>query len=205
MKLILGLGNPGIRYARSRHNIGFTVLKALAKRYKAVFKKDSGTNCLSAKLRIEKQDVILALPFTFMNLSGLAAQQLVNKYNFDPDHLLVVCDDLDLDFGRMKIKPHGSSGGHRGLESIINSLGNKGFNRLRIGIGRPLPLGAQSKRRDWRHPFWVADAADYVLSGFSRKEKKELGAIIDTAVDYCLNWVDCGAAKTMNIVNARSR
>lgn len=190
MKLIAGLGNPGRFYTDSRHNIGFSVIKALGKSYKILLKKDSHTFSLSGKGSVDNQAVILALPLTYMNLSGIALSALLKKYKIDLEDLLIICDDLDLELGSIKIKPGGSSAGHRGLGSIINSLGTQGFARLRIGIGRP----SQDK-----------DPADYVLSAFSRKEKQELSQIIEKACDCCRLWVDRGIAESMNIFNRRSR
>ncbi len=190
MKLIVGLGNPGGIYTNSRHNIGFKVVRALAKARNLTLKKDSGAPALSAKFKIDKQSVVLAMPLVFMNLSGLAVSGLLKKYKIDLYDLLVVCDDLDLEFGRLKIKQEGSSGGHRGLESIISSLGKKNFNRLRIGIDRPRPR---------------LETAEYVLSGFTRQEKERLLETIDKAVDCCLAWVSEGITKSMNIFNPCQR
>ncbi len=191
MKLIVGLGNPGRIYTDSRHNIGFSVIKALTKIYKFTLKKDNNTFSLSGKSRIGIDNVIFALPLTFMNLSGLAVCALIKKYKIDLENLLVVCDDLDLGFGLIKIRPAGSSGGHRGLESIIDSLGNQEFARLRIGIGRPLHNNA--------------DAANFVLSPFTKKEKGEIKEIIELASDCCLTWVTKGITESMNIFNRRSK
>jgi len=200
VKLVIGLGNPGRIYSESRHNIGFSVIKALSKIYKIPLKKDN-TFSLSGKGKIEGENLILALPLTFMNLSGIAVSALIKKYKIDLprpcthgrglDNLLVVCDDLDLDFGVIKIRPSGSSAGHRGLESIIDSLGSQGFSRLRIGIGRPL-----------RHN---TDASSFVLSPFTKKEKGKIKEIIELACDCCRVWVMKGITESMNIFNRRSK
>ena len=189
MKLILGLGNPGKLYKDSRHNIGFAVIEALAKAYKVSLKKQSGIFTLIGKGKIEGQNVILSLPVTFMNLSGLAASALLKKYKIDLDKLLVVCDDLDLEFGRLKIKASGSSGGHQGLNSIIDFIRSQGFCRLRIGIGRPLAN---------------IDTAEYVLTAFTRKEKEQINQIIKRAVECCRVWATEGVSKSMGIFNRRS-
>jgi len=186
VKLILGLGNPGILYSGTRHNIGFQVVKYLAKSEKAVLKKEKGIPALSAKVKIGGSDAVLALPLTFMNLSGQAAGALLKKYRLGLDELLVVCDDLDLELGRLKIRSNGSSAGQRGVKSIIASLGNNEFSRLRIGIGRP-----QDK----------LDAAAYVLSHFNKKEKSQLQEIIHRAADCCRAWAGEGIEKSMNIFN----
>lgn len=191
MKLIIGLGNPGRIYTESRHNIGFSVIKALSKIYKIPLKKDNNAFSLSGKGIIGGQGLALALPLTFMNLSGIAASALIKKYKISLENLLVVCDDLDLGFGAMKIRPAGSSGGHRGLKSIIESLGSEGFARLRIGIGRPMHRNI--------------DMADYVLASFSKKEKGEAMEIVDAACDCCRTWATRGITESMNIFNRRSK
>ncbi|MFA5410367.1 MAG: aminoacyl-tRNA hydrolase [Candidatus Omnitrophota bacterium] len=122
MKLIVGLGNPGQAYQGSRHNLGFSVIKSLAQSYRIILKKDSAAFSLSAKARVDSDKLILAMPLTFMNLSGIAVSALLKKYKLDLSSLLVVCDDLDLEFGRLKIRAKGSSGGQRGLQSIIDAL-----------------------------------------------------------------------------------
>lgn len=188
MKLIVGLGNPGKIYIDSRHNIGFSVVRNLAKIYKATLKRDGGTLSLSAKIKIGRESAILAVPFNFMNLSGVSIAALVKKYKIDLVNLLVLCDDLDLEFGRMKIKARGSSAGHRGLESIIEALGSRSFARLRIGIGRA-PKNV--------------DPAEYVLSVFTKKEKFFMEEITERAIDCCRFWVSEGIEKTMNIFNRR--
>jgi PTH1 family peptidyl-tRNA hydrolase len=186
MKLIVGLGNPGFVYRHCRHNIGFLVVKTLAKIHKIPLKKDKKTFSLSGKGRIGDQDVILAMPVTFMNLSGVAVASLLKKYRIDLDNLLVICDDIDLGFGRLKIKPSGSSGGHRGLKSIIGSTGTQGFSRLRMGIGRPLKS---------------IKAAEYVLSAFNIREKTQLREILEMASSCCRSWVRKGITETMNVFN----
>lgn len=186
MKLIVGLGNPGEAYSDSRHNIGFSVVKALARSYRILLKKERGVLSLCAKTKIENQSVMLALPLTFMNLSGPAIGALLKKYRVDLDKLLVVCDDLDLGFGRLKMKHCGSSGGHRGLQSIIDFLNCSKFSRLRIGIGRPHPN---------------IEASRYVLLPFTKREKEQIRAIIKEATDCCRTWVLEGVTKTMNIFN----
>lgn len=191
MKLIVGLGNPGGVYAHSRHNIGFLTVKALAKHYHSPFKRDSRTFSLSAKGEVAGQNLILALPLTFMNLSGNAIRALRDKYKIDSKSLLVVCDDLDLEFGRIKIKAEGSSGGHRGLESVIKALGSRDFARLRIGIGRP--------RQNFRQ------ISDYVLGSFLKKEQQGLKEVIARSCSCCECWAKEGIAKSMDIFNQRSK
>lgn len=199
MKLIVGLGNPGKVYINSRHNIGFLVIKALSQFLKIPLKKDKEILSLNGRGKIRNQNIILAMPLTFMNLSGLAVSALIKKYKIDLprlrsreeslDNVLVVCDDLDLEFGRLKIRPYGSSGGHQGLQSTIDYLNSDRFPRLRIGIGRRRPN---------------TDAAEYVLSTFSKEEKVKLKGIIARACDCCQTWITQDITKSMNIFNRRS-
>ncbi|MGM0501102.1 MAG: aminoacyl-tRNA hydrolase [Bacillota bacterium] len=157
MKLVVGLGNPGSKYKDTRHNAGFMVVDRLADKYNFRLSKEE-KKALVAKERIKGEKIILAKPQTFMNNSGQAVQQLANYYKIEPKDVVVVYDDLDLDAGQLKIKPKGGHGGHNGVKSIINCLGAKNFSRVRIGIGRP----------EYR------TVTDYVLSKFSREEKKEV-------------------------------
>ncbi len=186
MKLIVGLGNPGLIYAGSRHNIGCAILKSLARSLKVSLKRDNSVLALVGTAKLGQHNVILAQPRTFMNLSGKAVSALLKKFKGAASDLLVVCDDLDLELGRMKIRPSGSSGGHRGLLSIIEHLGTQNFSRLRIGIGRP----KNSK-----------DAADYVLAGFLRGQKMLVQEVKEDAVNCCLSWAEKGVVETMNIYN----
>jgi len=190
VKLIVGLGNPGLIYAGSRHNIGFTVVKSIARLLKVALKKDGSVSALVGKTNYGQNNLVLALPQTFMNLSGIAVKALLKKFKLSAQDFLVVCDDLDLELGRVKIRPHGSSGGQRGVVSIIEQLGTQNFSRLRVGIGRP-------KNSE--------DTVRYVLAGFLRKEKTVVEEIREDAVDCCLSWVENGISRTMDSFNTRSR
>ena len=191
MKLIVGLGNPGRFYAGSRHNIGFLVVDALAKGYGVKLKSAFGCRSLIAKVKLEGSDVLLAEPVTYMNLSGRAVATLLKKNKAAAEDLLVICDDMDLELGRLKLRGSGSSGGHRGLESIIVSLASREFSRLRIGIGR--------------HPGERREAAEYVLSPFNREEKKRVVKIVDKACACAMAWVIEGTEKTMNLFNKKEK
>ncbi len=188
MKLIVGLGNPGLIYSGSRHNIGFEVVRELAKAGKIVLKKEKGIKALLGKSKIGYSHIILALPLTFMNLSGEAVKPILKRYKIAITDSLVVCDDLDLEFGRIKICSQGSSAGHRGIESIADLLKSIEFNRLRIGIGRP--------RED-------SSASNFVLSRFNRREKKDIPAVINKSVQCCRSWIEEGIDRTMNIFNRK--
>ena len=187
MKLIVGLGNPGDIYKDSRHNIGFFVVRAIAKSRKAILKRDSAVSSLTAKVKLDGRQVVLALPLTFMNLSGAAVKALLKKYKVNLAGLLVICDDLDLELARIKIKPEGSSGGHNGLQSIIDRLKTQSFARLRIGIGRPKNI----------------DPVEYVLSNFSKKDSQVMKGAIEKAVEVSQLWAAEGTEKCMNLFNRK--
>ncbi|MBN1913048.1 MAG: aminoacyl-tRNA hydrolase [Candidatus Omnitrophica bacterium] len=207
MKLIVGLGNPGKEYEGSRHNIGFAVIRSLAEDLRAAFKKEKYSFCLSARLKVGGENLILAMPLTYMNLSGSAVYSLVKRHKIDPDDLLIVCDDMDLGLGSLRIKPQGSCGGHRGLRSIIDALGSDDFNRLRIGIGRPAHrLRAEQRISDGNRYGLGPDREDseivkYVLSPFQRKEREAIKEVLARAVDCCMCWVGEGIEKCMNRFN----
>lgn len=135
MFLILGLGNPGERYRHTRHNAGFWAVEELARKHGAAFRTKRGYELAEAELYTEK--VFLARPLTFMNLSGKAVRRLRRKLAIDPPHVLVIHDDIDLKEGAIRIRKGGSSGGHLGLQSVIEALGTTDFPRIRIGVGRP--------------------------------------------------------------------
>jgi len=189
MKLIVGLGNPGRFYAFSRHNVGFMAADEFCRAQDIILKNDSAAFSLSGRGRVAGKDVLVARPLTFMNLSGVSLKLLLRKHKVSLDDLLVICDDLDLEFGRLKIKPSGSSGGHRGLESIIEAIESREFCRLRIGIGRP--------RRE-------VDAAEYVLSNFIKQERAELKDVLARSCDCCRTWISEGITRGMEIFNRRS-
>jgi peptidyl-tRNA hydrolase, PTH1 family len=186
MKLVVGLGNPGSEYDGTRHNVGFRVLEDMAREYRFAWAKARGIAALTAKGRIGGQDVVLAKPLTYMNLSGSAVAGLCAKQSVEMQDLLVVCDDLDLEFGRIRIKPSGSSGGQRGMESVIQALGTREFARVRIGIGRPAG----------------GDVSEYVLSPFRREERAALPGVIGRARECAECWVCDGITVSMNKYNS---
>jgi peptidyl-tRNA hydrolase, PTH1 family len=169
MKLFVGLGNPGARYAGTRHNTGFRVIDAFAER----FRIDVSTHekeALTGKGRVSGRSVVLAKPLTFMNLSGDAVGKLVRHYIGDPMDLVVVYDDVDLQTGKLRIKPSGSAGTHNGMRSIVAALETENFPRLRFGIRGE----SHSASRD---------LADYVLEDFSTTELEEVERGIERAVE----------------------
>ena len=165
MKLIVGLGNPGKKYQHTRHNIGFLVIDRIAEQNLIAVKRKL-CDALVGEGFLNRERIVLAKPQTFMNRSGAAVKDILGKYRGTAEDLLVVYDDLDLPFGRIRIRPQGSAGGHRGIQSIQEHLAGAPFCRVRVGIGRP-PEGL--------------DAAGYVLEPFSAVERSELREKIDRA------------------------
>jgi PTH1 family peptidyl-tRNA hydrolase len=184
--LIVGLGNPGSKYASHRHNIGFQVVEALARSHDMTFSRWPGSKARVAAGHLAGHPVLLAKPQTFMNCSGQAVHKLRLSNEIPLDRLLVVYDDLDLPLGRLRLRPEGGSGGHKGMRSIIGSLGTQGFPRLRVGIDRP-PGGM--------------DAADYVLQPFSGYEASCLAKTIDQAVAAVECWLAEGIETAMDGFN----
>ncbi len=185
-KLIVGLGNPGAQYTWTRHNFGFMVVDALAARIKASWRNSAASQGLLAKAEIEGFQCSLLMPMTFMNNSGVSLKKLVDRQGVALEDILVVCDDLSLSFGKMRLRSSGSAGGHNGLKSIISYLASNQFARLRMGIGAPQDAG---------------DTVNYVLSNFTSFEKKALPDLIDHALSCITSWVMEGAQVTMNRFN----
>ncbi len=186
MWLIVGLGNPGERYARTRHNIGFEALDTLARRHGLQF-RTGRANSLTAEGTIAGQRVVLAKPQTFMNLSGQAVSSLRAWYKLDPSReLLVIYDDLDLPFARLRLRERGSAGTHNGMRSIVQQLGSVEFPRLRVGIGQPPGK---------------MDPAAYVLARFNKEEEAALPALLDTIADAVELVLREGLTAAMNRYN----
>jgi PTH1 family peptidyl-tRNA hydrolase len=190
VKLIVGLGNPELRYEFTRHNLGFLVLASLAEQNSLKYKKSAVAQAVEAKAVLGGQTCSLMMPLTYMNHSGVAVRAWIDKKDLTPSDILIVCDDLDLTFGQMRIRPHGNAGGHNGLKSIIEHLGTTQFARLRLGIGSA--------------PDSV-DTADYVLSNFTTGERKLLPDFINEAVACVTSWVTQGTQATMNQFNGSTR
>lgn len=185
MKLIVGLGNPGLAYRRTRHNIGYMVANALAQQRDIRIRRGR-FQCSQGEGEIGKERVVLARPLTFMNASGACVAGLVRHFDCPLDDLLVICDDTNLDLGKIRLRRAGSAGGHKGLISIIQHLHSEGFARLRIGIGRP-PEGV--------------DMMSYVLGAFRRGERPAVNEIIARAVQAAETWVYHGIEEAMNRFN----
>ena len=186
MHLIVGLGNPGQKYANHRHNIGFQIVNVLATRHNLTFDKKE-KQARVAKGMIGPHKVLLAKPQTYMNDSGRAVRGLVNFYKIPLTHLIIVVDDLDLPFAKMRLRPKGGSGGQNGMKSIIRELGQKQeFARLRVGIGRPPGR---------------MDPAAYVLRDFSKQQAEEIAVLRQEAGDALELWLAQGIERTMNRYN----
>ncbi|MDQ4045623.1 MAG: aminoacyl-tRNA hydrolase [Chloroflexota bacterium] len=183
--IIIGLGNPGRKYADTRHNIGFMVVEELARR------SDGGSSRKRFRSqvldgRLPSGRCILVQPQTYMNESGHAVREVRNWYRADPEKILIVVDDLDLPFGQLRLRQRGSAGGHNGLKSIIEQLGTQEFPRLRIGIGRG-PNQAKA----------------HVLSNFAPSEQQHVPQVVDAAADAVELWMREGITTAMNEVNGR--
>jgi PTH1 family peptidyl-tRNA hydrolase len=183
--LLIGLGNPGREYQNNRHNFGFMLIDRLAVRLNARGLKVQSKAIITSGMYQDRK-VILAKPQTYMNLSGQAAQGLLNFYKIPMENMLVAHDDLDIPFGTIRIRPKGGPGGQGGMASTIEKLGTKDFPRLRLGIGRPPGR---------------MDPAAFVLQDFSREEMKLISEILDRAADAALEFVVNGLAAAMNKYN----
>lgn len=183
MKLILGLGNPGRSYHWTRHNVGFLLLDGLAQKH-GIEVSRRGMKSLYGRGRIGTEEVILAKPQTFMNLSGEAAQRLLQFFKIPPENLIVLHDDLDLPMGKPRIRVRGGHGGHKGIRSIIEALGNDGFLRFKIGIGRPDRPGQ--------------DPADFVLEPLTEGEREEFKKMIEENLEALEVLIPEGRQAAMN-------
>jgi len=186
--LVVGLGNPGSEYSGTRHNAGFMVVQSLSQRWGLKLDHRACSSRL-AEARRGRTRVILALPQTFMNLSGLAVKSLLASYKVRPENLLVIYDDLDLPLGEIRIRPQGSPGSHKGMKSIVEAIGTPSFPRIRLGIG-PKP------EED--------EAADYVLARFSEEEKAKIKQAVDKACQAVELIISGRLAEAMNTLNRRA-
>ncbi len=202
MLLIIGLGNPGARYEFTRHNIGFLAVDYIAdkadihlnrKSHHAVWGRKKG-QWSGGKAQGVGMDIIIAKPQTFMNLSGEAVKAIADYFHITPEDIIVIYDDIDLEFGTIRIRKRGGSGGHRGMESIIGQLGTKDFARIRLGIGRP-----EKKLQVTSCKLQECDVADYVLSPFSQEDK--LSEIFDRTNEAVEVISKHGVEKAMNKFN----
>ena len=183
--VVIGLGNPGPEYVQTRHNLGFLVIDNFSDRFKIKVNK-KGFSCLWGKFKLENKLIILALPQTFMNLSGQAAKSLFSY--FHPEKIVVAYDDLDIDYGRLKVSVTGSAGGHKGLQSILKYLPEQEITRLRVGIGRPEHNEPVDK---------------YVLDRFYDSQKPLLSSIINNATDCLEEILKHGSDRSMQNFNGK--
>lgn len=184
MKIIVGLGNPGEKYLKTRHNVGFMVVDRFAQQLE-VDCTQRKFQSLFCKKSVEQEDVVLLKPQTYMNLSGVAVKEVMDMYKCPIQDIMVVCDDLDMSLGKIRIRRNGGCGGHRGLKSIAERLGSTDFARLKIGIGRPMN----------------GDPSDYVLSAFTAEEDQVKAEVIDNACQALKTWMFEGVEACMNKFN----
>ncbi|PLR93302.1 aminoacyl-tRNA hydrolase [Bacillus sp. T33-2] len=185
MKLIVGLGNPGKQYEKTRHNIGFEVIDALSGRLniplnQAKFKGVFGIGNMSG------EKVLLLKPLTYMNLSGESIRAVMDYYDIGLEELAVIYDDLDLPVGKIRLRQKGSAGGHNGIKSTIAHLGSQSFNRIRVGIGRPVT------------PMPITD---YVLGRFAKEEQAAIEQVVKHCADACEAWLKKPFLDVMNTYN----
>lgn len=185
MKVVLGLGNPGKKYAPTRHNVGFLVVDRVASENQIAVKKIKHDS-LVGEWRTDGGKILLVKPQIYMNRSGVAVKQLLRYFPITAKDLVVIHDDLDLPFGRIRVRPGGGAGGHRGVISILEALGEEGFFRVRVGIGRPPP---------------GIDPTDYVLQPFSREERSRLEGVISRAADAVACLLEEGPQQAMERFN----
>jgi PTH1 family peptidyl-tRNA hydrolase len=186
-RLVVGLGNPGPEYADTRHNVGFRCVEELARRYHAAWQdKTLGlASCVAVVQTDAELNVVLAKPQTFMNRSGPAVGDLIGFLKIDPRRTLIVYDEMDLTFGRLRLRERGSAGTHNGMRSVVSSLKSEDVARLRVGIGQSLPGGATS----------------HVLSEFTVEEQPAIDELIGRAADAAVEWAEHGATAAMNRYN----
>jgi peptidyl-tRNA hydrolase, PTH1 family len=171
--LIVGLGNPGRAYEKTRHNLGFLCTEKFAEKHGFPFRKSDQFSGKIAVGQFSDKKVYLLLPLTYMNCSGEVVQSVAKYFRVAPHHILVVCDDINLPFGSLRMRSEGSAGGHNGLKSIEAHLGTRGYPRLRVGVGDRVQ----------------GELADYVLSPFTKEEMEELPKIIENSIADIEQWV----------------
>jgi PTH1 family peptidyl-tRNA hydrolase len=187
LRLIVGLGNPGAKYARTRHNVGFQLVERLAEQWRAAWAVEKKFQSAMARLERSGSVILLCRPQTFMNASGEAVSAVAGFYRVPAGRMLVAVDDADLPLGEIRLRERGSSGGHHGLDSIEQHLGTRDFARLRIGIGRT----ADGRR----------EITDYVLTPFSAAETPLVDRVLGRAAAQIECWLEAGIGKAMSQFN----
>ncbi|MFJ7748056.1 aminoacyl-tRNA hydrolase [Peribacillus sp. NPDC097295] len=185
MKIIVGLGNPGKQYEKTRHNVGFEVIDELAKRWSISLDQAKHKGIYGVGM-VRGEKVLLLKPLTYMNLSGESIAAVMNFFKVEVADVILIYDDLDLPPGKIRLRQKGSAGGHNGIKSTIAHLGTQDFNRIRIGIGRPIG----------RMP-----VPDYVLGRFSKEEWEHVGATIEKSAAACESWLEKPFIQVMNEYN----
>ena len=189
MKIIVGLGNPGVQYDRTRHNVGYDVIDRVARRHLPGETARSRFHGVTLDGAIDGERVLLLKPATYMNRSGTSVSEAVTFYKVDPaESLLVLVDDVALPCGTIRLRAGGSAGGHNGLADIERRLGTREYPRLRIGIDEPSP----------------APQKDYVLGRFTPEQQEAIAPALDEAADACVCWLTHGVTETMNRFNRRA-
>jgi len=188
--MVVGLGNPGLQYEFSRHNIGFRIIDNLALNIETEFKRVKSYDSLVSRGKLMNHKLILVKPQTYMNLSGKSVSKIVSYYRISFPDLLIVYDDLNLELGQIRIRKRGSAGGHKGVESIIQYLNSEDIPRLRIGIGKP------SINSNF-------DYASYVLSNFNNNEKDKIREVIQLSTEAIKTAIEDGLEKAMRKYNRK--
>jgi len=188
--MVVGLGNPGLQYEFSRHNIGFKIIDNLALNIETEFKRVKSYDSLVSRGKLMNHKLILVKPQTYMNLSGKSVSKIVSYYRISFPDLLIVYDDLNLELGQIRIRKRGSAGGHKGVESIIQYLNSEDIPRLRIGIGKP------SINSNF-------DYASYVLSNFNNNEKDKISEVIQLSTEAIKTVIEDGLEKAMRKYNRK--
>lgn len=188
MLLVVGLGNPGEKYAATRHNIGFSVVEHLASLQGASWKQEFSGEC--ARCDVGGERMMLLKPMTFMNRSGTSVQQAAHYFKVPTGQIWVVHDDMDIAFGDVRLKVDGGEAGHNGLRSISQNLGSRAYGRVRVGVGKPPPE-------------FAGQGADYVLRAFASEEKTQLDGVVERASDAILAILSVGVDRAMNQFNQK--
>lgn len=184
--LVVGLGNIGPKYSKTRHNMGFMVLDAWSQASNTAFNTMRYGDV--AEIHLKGRTVYLLKPSTYMNLSGNAVRYYLQKLPIPTDRLLVICDDINLPFGKLRMRKNGSDGGHNGLKNIAECLETENYARIRMGVGHEFSTGAQ---------------ADYVLGNLSEEEMKEMDNLSEKVIQGVKDWIFVGADRAMNVLNAK--
>lgn len=184
--LVVGLGNIGLEYSKTRHNMGFMVLDAWSQASNTAFNTMRYGDV--AEIHLKGRTVYLLKPSTYMNLSGNAVRYYLQKLPIPTDRLLVICDDINLPFGKLRMRKNGSDGGHNGLKNIAECLETENYARIRMGVGHEFSTGAQS---------------DYVLGNLSEEEMKEMDNLSEKVIQGVKDWIFVGADRAMNVLNAK--